>query len=85
MGVLPKGQRWPNSCTPAILAANARLQAYARANPDWLTCLDVGDQFLTHQVPPPVEDKEALRSPVQPLHAVQTISDWQWAWCHACS
>lgn len=50
MGVLPKGQRWPNSCTPAILAANARLQAYADVNPDWLTCLDIGDQFLTHQV-----------------------------------
>ena len=59
MGVLPKGQRWPNSCTPAILAANARLQAYADVNPDWLTCLDVGDQFLTHQVlAASAEDKE---------------------------
>ena len=49
MGVLPKGQRWPNTCTPAISTANARLQAYARANSDWLRVLDVGDQFLTHQ------------------------------------
>ena len=49
MGVLPKGQRWPNTCTPAITTVNSRLRAYARANADWLHFLDVGDQFLTHQ------------------------------------
>ena len=50
MGVLPKGQTWPNTCTDAITAANKRLQQYAERHSPWLTYLDVGDRFLTHQV-----------------------------------
>ena len=50
MGVLPKGQTWPNTCTEAITAANKRLQQYAERHSPWLHYLDVGDRFLTHQV-----------------------------------
>ncbi len=50
MAILPKGQAWPNTCTAAIMAANARLQAYAEKNSEWLHFLDLGDMFLTHQV-----------------------------------
>ena len=52
MGVLPKGQTWPNTCTEAITHANGRLQEYAERHKPWLTYVDVGDRFLTHQVCP---------------------------------
>ncbi len=52
MGVLPKGQTWPNTCTQAITEANERLQDYAERHKPWLTYVDVGDRFLTHQVRP---------------------------------
>ena len=50
MGVLPKGQTWPNTCTEAITQANQRLQEYAERHKPWLSYIDVGDRFLTHQV-----------------------------------
>ncbi len=50
MGVLPKGQTWPNTCTAAITQANARLQEYAERHKPWLHYIDIGDRFLTHQV-----------------------------------
>ena len=50
MGVLPKGQTWPNTCTAAITRANARLQEYAERHKPWLHYIDIGDRFLTHQV-----------------------------------
>ena len=50
MGVLPKGQTWPNRCTDAITEANQRLQEYADRHKPWLSYVDVGDRFLTHQV-----------------------------------
>lgn len=50
MGVLPKGQTWPNTCTEAITAANQRLQECSDRHKPWLHYVDVGDRFLTHQV-----------------------------------
>ena len=50
MGVLPKGQTWPNTCTEAITNANKRLQEYAEKHKPWLHYIDLGNRFLTHQV-----------------------------------
>jgi hypothetical protein len=50
MGVLPKGQTWPNTCTDAITNANKRLQEYAEKHKPWLQYIDLGNRFLTHQV-----------------------------------
>ena len=50
MGVLPKGQTWPNTCTESITSANKRLQEYAEKHKPWLHYIDLGNRFLTHQV-----------------------------------
>ncbi len=69
MAVLPKGESWPNKCSTAIAAANARLEAYARANRKWLHFLDVGDKFLTH-----VDNGEGQQDIVPSLLTADTIS-----------
>lgn len=69
MAVLPKGETWPNTCSKAIAAANARLEAYARANRKWLHFLDVGDKFLTH-----VDNGEGQQDIVPSLLTADTIS-----------
>ncbi|CAL8467129.1 g6665 [Coccomyxa elongata] len=69
MAVLPKGESWPNKCSTAIAAANARLEAYARANRRWLHFLDVGDKFLTH-----VDNGEGQQDIVPSLLTADTIS-----------
>lgn len=69
MAVLPKGETWPNTCSAAVAAANARLQAYALANKQWLHFLDVGDKFLTH-----VDNGEGRQDIVPSLLTADTIS-----------
>ncbi len=69
MAVLPKGETWPNTCSKAITAANARLKAYARANSLWLHYLDVGDKFLTH-----VDNGNGQQDIVPSLLTADTVS-----------
>lgn len=69
MAVLPKGETWPNTCSRAVTAANARLRAYAEANSHWLHYLDVGDKFLTH-----VDNGEGQQNIVPSLLTADTVS-----------
>ncbi|KAK9905658.1 hypothetical protein WJX75_004011 [Coccomyxa subellipsoidea] len=49
LAVLPKGEVWPNRCSDAILAVNAELKEYAKANPSFAHYADFGKGFLSDE------------------------------------
>jgi hypothetical protein len=51
MSILPKGEGWPNLCTPAIMSINRTLKAFMDRMPN-TDFVDAGQLFLKKLEPP---------------------------------